>query len=76
MDRRKAKVLYVIRATVFIQKDVPIGPTDGAAIEIVDHGISVAFCIGPPFVMVGVKPFLAPFGEKEVFSWKRGLNVF
>ena len=37
MNRSEAEVLDVIRPAGFIQQNVPIGPADRAAVEVVDH---------------------------------------
>jgi hypothetical protein len=38
---REAEVLHVIRTTRFVQQHVPIGPTHGAAVEVIDHRTSI-----------------------------------
>ena len=59
----KTKVLYMVGPAGFVEEDVPVGPPHSAAIEVIDHGVAVAFSVRPSFVMRCIKPFLAPFRE-------------
>ena len=74
VDGRKTEILHVVGPAALIQQDVPIGPPHCAAVEVVNHAVAVAFCIGPTLVMLAVKPFLAPFGEQQFLVGVRLLN--
>ena len=69
----KTKVLHVVGPAGFVEEDVPVGPSHGAAVKVVDHGVAVAFCVRPAFVMRCIKPFLAPFREQELLV---GVGLF
>jgi len=41
----KAKILHMVGTAIFVEKDVPISPTNSAAIEIIYHGVSITLSI-------------------------------
>ena len=50
MNRCEAEVTYVVRASGFIQQDIPVSPANGSGVEVVDHGTAITFSIGPVLV--------------------------
>ena len=74
MNGGKTEILHVVGPSPFVQQDVPIGPPDCAAVEVVDHAVAVALSVGPTFVMLVVKSFLAPFGEEQLLVGVRLLD--
>ncbi len=68
MKGRKAKVTNVIGAACFIEQDIPIGPGHGAIVEIIDHGVTIAFAQRPVVDAVEVELLLATFREDEVLA--------
>ena len=50
VNRREAKIPDMVRSAILIQQNIPIGPADSAGVEIIDHRIAIAFCIGPILV--------------------------
>ena len=76
MNRCETEIFHMIWPAFFIEEDVPVGPPHSAAVEVIDHGASIPLGIGPPFVMICIKPFLAALGEQELFGGKRRIDVF
>ena len=69
----KTEVLYVVGPAGFVEKDVPVGPPHGAAVEVIDHGVAVAFRVRPALVMRRIKTFLTSFREQELLV---GVGLF
>lgn len=69
----KTEVLHVVGTAGFVEEDVPVGPPHGAAVEVIDHGVAVAFRVGPALVVRCIKPLLAPFREQELLV---GVGLF
>src|SRR5215218_2581892 len=71
MYRREAEVLHVIRSTRFVQQNVPIGPADGAAVEVVDHRTSVHLTQGPILEPFRLERVSTALGENQVLVGER-----
>jgi hypothetical protein len=66
VDRREAEVADVVRAAVLVQQDIPVGPGNGAAVEIVDHGLAVFLAIGPVLVALGREFLDRGLGQQQL----------
>jgi hypothetical protein len=64
MNRGETQVVDVVRASRFVEQDVPISPGYGSLVEIIDHGAAIALSIWEVVVFGCIKTFVTAFGEK------------
>src|ERR1041385_3747685 len=65
MDRCETEIVYVIRPAGFIQQNVPVGPSDGAVIQVMDHRATVLFAQLPIMEPLCVEDIYAAFGKDQ-----------
>ena len=66
MDRCKAEIPHMVGAPPLIEQDVPIGPSLGPRIEIVDHRPPVRFAQAPSSIRGRIEARRCALGEEDV----------
>jgi len=66
MDGGKAESIDMVRSAGLIQQNVPVGPGNGAIVEIMDHILAVLFAPLPLAESLPAEGIIAGFGQQQV----------